>query len=249
MSNRALCAVIVLRIFVTCSRGRIDDMSTDQEQGLRILDNALWRIAHRGDCEYDGEDQDGRSSPCECPRCVAISALKAAKNWRFLGAFWERTQHGHWPRETKMHAAWMKLITSSGGSPDRLLSQVLGEDQAPSARDWYVATSVVQWLATNVGMTVLEAAGFSYKQWDQDRADGELFRRRQEQDRAEAALSRRRQEQEQDRAEAAFEAALSRRRQEQAQESGDGQIRRDCPASPDPGQGSPDPGQGTLLPP
>jgi hypothetical protein len=153
-------------------------MSIDQEQGLRILDNALWRIAHRGACEYDDVDEQSRPHPCECARCVAIAALKAAKNWRFHGASWERTQSEHWPRETKMHAAWMKLVTRSGGSPDRLLADILREEQTPSARDWYVATSVIQWLATNAGMTVLEAAGFSYQQWDQDRADGELFRRR-----------------------------------------------------------------------
>lgn len=171
-----------------------DTRGTDQEQGLRILDNALWRIAHRGDCEYEEVDDKSRPSPCECPRCLAIAALKAAKSWRFHGALWERTQSGNWPRETKMHAAWMKLAGRTGGSPDHLLASILGEDKTPSARDWYVATSVIQWLATNVGMTVLEAAGFSYQQWDQDRADGELFRRRHEQDRTEAAIARRREQ-------------------------------------------------------
>ena len=157
-------------------------MSTDQEQGLRILDNALWRIAHRTDCEYDDVQEEKRPHPCECSHCVAVAALKAARDWRFHGALWERTQSEHWPREAKMHAAWMKLVTRSGSPPDCLLANILGEqDRTPSARDWYVATSVVQWLATNVGMTVLEAAGFSYQQWEQDRADGELFRRRQEQ--------------------------------------------------------------------
>jgi hypothetical protein len=150
---------------------------SDQEQGLRILDNALWRIAHRGDCEY--YDDKKRPTPCDCPRCVAIAALEAAKNWRFHGAFHERTLSGSWPREAKMHAAWLKLLTTRE-DPDRLLSQILKSEKLPSARDWYVATSVVQWLATNVGMTVLEAAGFKYQQWDQDRADGELFQRRQE---------------------------------------------------------------------
>jgi hypothetical protein len=153
-------------------------MSQDQDQGLRILDNALWRIAHRGDCEYY-DDAKNRPKPCDCPRCVAIAALEAAKNWRFYGALYERTQSGHWPRETKMHAAWMKLA-SQNRDPDMLLSQILKEDHAPSARDWYVATSVIQWLATNVGMTVLEAAGFKYQQYEQDMADSELFRRRQE---------------------------------------------------------------------
>jgi hypothetical protein len=154
-------------------------MSSDQEQGLRILDNALWRIARRGDCEYY-DDEKSRPKPCDCPRCVATAALEAAKNWRFHGTYYERVQSGNWPRETKMHAAWMKLATSSG-NPDQLLSKaILNEDHRPSARDWYVATSVIRWLATAVGMTVLEAAGFKYQQWDQDMADGPLFARRQE---------------------------------------------------------------------
>jgi hypothetical protein len=155
--------------------------ANDQEQGLRILDNALWRIARRGDCEYF--DEENGPKPCECPHCVASAALESAKNWRYHGAHYERTQSKHWPREKKMHAAWMKLASGRGqGStnPDQLLAQILKDDHAPSARDWYVATSVIQWLATNVGMTVLEAAGFKYQQWDQDRADDVLFQRRQE---------------------------------------------------------------------
>lgn len=171
---------------MTCLSERIAVMSIDQEQGLRILDNALWRIARRGDCEYNDVDEKDRPCPCECPRCLAVAALSSAKSWRFHGAYWERTQSGHWPREMKMHAAWMKLATRSGGggdSPDCLLASILKEDKGVSARDWYVATSVIQWLATNVGMTVLEAAGFSYQQWEQDRANGELFSRRQEQER------------------------------------------------------------------
>ena len=155
-------------------------MSNDQEQALRILDNALWRIGRRGDCDYEG-DEKNRPKPCDCPKCIAIAALEAAKNWRFHGAHYERTQKDHWPREAKMHAAWMKLATSNR-DPDDLLSKILKDDQIPSARDWYVATAVIQWLATNVGMTVLEGAGFTYQQWEQDRADGELFKRRQERD-------------------------------------------------------------------
>ena len=157
-------------------------MSQDQDQGFRILDNALWRIAHRGDCEYY-DDAKNRPKPCDCPRCVAIAALEASKNWRFHGALYDRTQSGHWPREAKMHAAWMKIANPSGrggNDPDQLLSMILKDGSAPSARDWYVATSIIQWLATNVGMTVLEAAGFKYQQWTQDMADGELFKRRQE---------------------------------------------------------------------
>ena len=155
-------------------------MSSDQEQALRILDNALWRIGRRGDCEYydDGKNQP---KPCDCPRCVAVAALEAAKNWRFHGAHHERIEKDHWPREKKMHAAWVKLAKGNQGGPDHLLQKaILNEDSAPSARDWYVATSVIQWLATNVGMTVLEGAGFKYQQWEQDAANGELLQRRLE---------------------------------------------------------------------
>ena len=77
-----------------------------------------------------------------------------------------------------MHAACDERPSDRTGP--QLLAQILKDDHIPSARDWYVATSVIQWLATNVGMTVLEAAGFKYQQWDQDVADGELFKRRQE---------------------------------------------------------------------
>lgn len=155
-------------------------MSIDREQSLRILEAALWHIARGSDCEHSDSGEE-RPSPCDCAPCAARAALQEARGWRFYGALWERTQSGHWPREVKMHAAWKKLAGSSGGGPDHLLSNILREEKTPSARDWYVATSVIQWLATNVGMTVLEAAGFSYQQWEQDRADGELFRRRQAQ--------------------------------------------------------------------
>ena len=151
-------------------------MSSDQDQALLILETALWRIGYRGDCDY--YDEKSRPNPCDCAHCISRAALAAAKSWRFHGAFHQRTLGGHWPREVKMHAAWVKLATAQ--DPDHLLTSILQDKRMPSARDWYVATSVIQWLATDVGMTVLEAAGFKYQQDDQDRADGELFRRRQE---------------------------------------------------------------------
>lgn len=68
-------------------------------------------------------------------------------------------------------------MSAGTGGPDHLLALVLKQEESPSARDWFVATSVVQWLATNVGMSVLEAAGFKYQQSDQDEAAAKMQRR------------------------------------------------------------------------
>lgn len=156
-------------------------MSTDQEHGLRILDNALWRIARHGDCDYL-DNEESRPTPCDCPRCIAVAALETAKNWRFHGAHHARIGNSTFPRETRMQASWVKLASDGPrrGAPDQLLSQILNEEgRSPSVRDWYVATSVIQWLATNVGMTVLEGAGFKYQQWDQGREDNDNKRRKE----------------------------------------------------------------------
>jgi len=160
-----------------------DDRTNGLENAVRILDNALWRLAQGRSCDREGDED--RPLSCSCQVCEAKAALAATRDWRFIGSHHARTTSGHDPRETKIHAAWKKLMD------DRKLGQILydgpcrGGEPAegvpcPSTRDWYVATSVVQWLATNIGMTVLEAAGFKYAQWDQDQADHDLMKRRQE---------------------------------------------------------------------
>lgn len=146
------------------------------ENAVRTLDATLYDIAHRhGDCcEYDSGRRDGEK--CDCPVCMARSALKAVEDWRYggfkerpanryLGAMAERLTNWYYPREVKIHAAWSKW------SDDFKLASILRDRcPAPSARDWYVATSVVQWLATNVGMGILEAAGFKYQHFSEDYA-------------------------------------------------------------------------------
>jgi hypothetical protein len=151
---------------------------THLEQQIRILDAALTHIASRaGDCAYEGEPARDRPRPCDCARCVALSAQEATKSWRFHGSHYARAMNpAAWPREAKMHAAW------SNKMDDHLLAKILREHEhdempAPSPRDWYVATSVVQWLATNVGMeSILAQAGFKYVQWEQDAAREGAFR-------------------------------------------------------------------------
>jgi hypothetical protein len=126
-------------------------------------------------------DWNRASGDVECPHCthvystcVAKAVLARTKEWRYIGAHHDRVTNGHNPREAKIHDAWKKLVG------DLELSRILDEKTLPSARDWYVASSIVQWLATNVGMTVIEAAGYKYQQWEQDAADRELMRRRQD---------------------------------------------------------------------
>lgn len=145
------------------------------EKTIVALDLALWRIAHARDCDY--YDSKDRPQLCDCAVCVAKAVLARTKEWRYVGAMHDRVTNGHNPRETKIHEAWKKLVD------DHHLMGILDEKTVPSVRDWYVATSVVRWLATNVGMTVLEAAGYKYQQWEQDTANRELMQRREEQDR------------------------------------------------------------------
>ncbi len=161
-----------------------EDRTVHLEHAVRTLDNALWRLAHGRSCEYT-YNEPRRPTPCDCQVCEAKAALAATRDWRYIGSHHARVTNGYNPREAKIHAAWKKLVDDqklaqilydgpySGGAPSHFMA-------TPSTRDWYVATSVVQWLATNVGMTVLEAAGFKYDQWDQDRADLDLMRRRAE---------------------------------------------------------------------
>ncbi len=47
--------------------------------------------------------------------------------------------------------------------PDKILAQILGTHEV-TERDWHAVTTIVQWLATNVGESVLRDAGYVYKE-------------------------------------------------------------------------------------
>ena len=136
--------------------------------------NALRSIlAYSGECSrYDEPDRD---EPCDCPHCVARAALEGEEDWRFMGYKPERRQS--MPRELAMHAAWKHYFMRSAGAAnntvaplDKLLAQILGEGDRDTItdRDWYVATTVVQWLATNVGQNILFDAGYKYEPSKED---------------------------------------------------------------------------------
>lgn len=128
------------------------------ETALYGFRDALKNIANYGGCMHS-EDGAARTADarCTCPICVAKRAItpEACADWRFSSHLeYRRSTH---PREYAMIEAWKAYL---GRNPDNTMQQIIGEE--PSDRDWYVATSVIQWLATNCGMSVLDKAGFSY---------------------------------------------------------------------------------------
>ena len=160
------------------------------ENAVERLDDFVRELAG-DDCygsDYGG-DYGGEADKCDCRPCRAVLVLKEVYDWRFggsveqpsrrfEGAMFRRTETGWNPRETKIHRAWTREMGRQDA--DRYLGAILSNDHQsgngssasidwPTARDWYVATSVVQWLATNCGMAVLEGAGFEYMHYAEDR--------------------------------------------------------------------------------
>lgn len=154
-----------------CGSAR-DERMAMLEHVVRTLDAAVYDIVHRHEC---WRLEESRDDECGCPVCMGHKALKTVENWRF-GGFKERPAsrldgaaaerlNDHHPREMRMHAAW------SARASDHLLAGILRDEcPAPSARDWYVATSVMQWLGSNCGTDVLDRAGFKYQHYDEDHA-------------------------------------------------------------------------------
>jgi hypothetical protein len=152
------------------------------EKSVALSVIALRDIAAQRDCEYADDPINSRPKPCPCAKCVAMHTLETIEsgpgNWRYIGAHAGRLLT--MPRERKIVESWRSQVG------DEVLGMVLAEFDAgrtfravpePSVRDWHVATSVVQWLATNVGMEVLRRAGFEYKGWDEDRIGREACSR------------------------------------------------------------------------
>jgi hypothetical protein len=135
------------------------------DRALSAMQNALRHIAQSRDCDYYDYPKE-RPQPCDCPVCVAKMALNTEDTWRYIGARSSRLEHN--PRERKIVSAWAKYMT------DSKLMAIFEESARPSMRDWFVATTIVQWLATNVGMAVLEEAGFKYTKYDEDRKEREV---------------------------------------------------------------------------
>lgn len=129
------------------------------DRQLGTMQLALRQIAN-GDCEWP--DEPAEQGPCMCNVCVAKRALKTDENWRFRGAHATRLDTGHNPRENAIVGAWQRYMQSGVGQPhaDCKLQQLI--DSPPTERDWYVASSIVQWLATNVGQCILSEAGYQY---------------------------------------------------------------------------------------
>lgn len=137
--------------------------------------NALDDIARKG-CQWDRaepDDADDNEGDCDCGPCIARRALAAQTEWRYRGALAQRQDNGLHPREARMVASLRAYMEGGTDGADVRLAKVLHEATTPTRRDWYVVASVVQWLATNVGMSVIEGAGFKYTLYDADRAERE----------------------------------------------------------------------------
>lgn len=137
------------------SKNHERDAQVDRQ--LSAMTNALRVIASYGDCLH--EDHPDPNEPlCSCPVCVAKRALNADSDWRFRGAHEYRLLRN--PRELMIIEAWKRYMRGgdSTATPDAKLQRLLDLD--PTPRDWYVASTIVQWMGTNVGGALVEEAGF-----------------------------------------------------------------------------------------
>lgn len=145
------------------------DRQASYHRSFVAMRNALRSILfHNGECERRDERRS-TDQLCECPVCIAKAALANEEDWRFLG--WNPERRFSSPRELAMVNAWQHYFKRSGGAADgtskpvdAMLAKILGVDSdSVTERDWYVATTIVQWLATNVGQCILFDAGYEHK--------------------------------------------------------------------------------------
>lgn len=134
------------------------------ERQFGAMRDALEYIATRYDCDYADTPKE-RPTPCNCSRCTARRALDTEVEWRFVGSHPAR-RNGASPtalRECAIVEAFKNYMLSQGGprTADLRLAQILGDGTGNiTPRDWFVATTIIQWLVTNVGSCLLEAAGY-----------------------------------------------------------------------------------------
>lgn len=123
------------------------------------MDLALRAIANYGDCLHQ-DHPDETAVVCQCPVCVAKRALETETDWRYISN--HEYRQGTNPREAALMAAWRRYMKGIGdGAPDHKLRQILGFEEVTS-HDWLVAATVIQWLATNIGSSLLYETGYRY---------------------------------------------------------------------------------------
>lgn len=139
----------------------VSDASNPTDADLVLATAVLERLRDSTDCYGEHDNERGQcGSDSGCPHCMAVHALASMGGWRFLGSLPNRIYDGYHPLEAAHHAAWSKFMGLSGRGADHTLQQIMHDEHAPTMRDWYVASSIVRWLATNVGRTVLNDAGW-----------------------------------------------------------------------------------------
>lgn len=144
--------------------------AVDRDEQIQIeiatLRAALKEIASDSDCSY--MDEKERPDPCDCPACTAKRALKGyAGHWRFVGNHPNRIPHN--PRERLLVEEWRSYMTEYGPEADDKFRQIVG--LAPTPRDWFVATTIIQWLATNVGSSLITQAAAALRREQEEGKD------------------------------------------------------------------------------
>lgn len=126
---------------------------------LAAADLALRAIANYADC-MNQDYPDPEQPICQCPVCIAKRTLASESEWRYVGNHESRRSHN--PREAAIADAWRRYMKGPcSGTPDHKLASILGIDKV-TPHDWLIATTLVQWMATNIGSCLLYEAGYHY---------------------------------------------------------------------------------------
>lgn len=102
-------------------------------------------------------------SEADVQAMLIANELGPEVDWRFMSNNADRQRFN--PREAAIVEAWKRYMTGIGsGTPDHKLAQILSmKGEEPTPRDWIVATTLIQWLATNVGQCILFETGYQLK--------------------------------------------------------------------------------------
>jgi hypothetical protein len=152
------------------------------EQIAQRLHETLQQIADFCDC--DSELYSDGTDHCTCPSCRARAELRLLGDWRTalsveqLGMQYVTplTQKeinrvtGPYPNRIAWHARERRLLGAWLGFVDaRLMNHIVAGEA--TVADYRAILGAIRWIGTNVGSTVLDAAGWRYDRSGEDDKD------------------------------------------------------------------------------